>query len=635
MNLRWLIKILGTFILVIALLVIPATFYLESNLKNFLMTQKEEELKRDLNLAVWMLADHLSPNQNDPARIRILTDQLGRHLGQRVTLVSKEDRVMGDSFLDWELVNKAEDFSHSPEILAMKTKGYGQTVRFSPEMQSNTLFGAVPIRKEETLLGYVRIALPLNQIESTVSAQRWGLFFAGGLTVLLAAWFSLLLTKGMGRPLRELTDMVQRMDKGDFKQPFHLLTQSEIKELALSLESLAAGLTGKMELLETETSELKTLLSSMREGVLVTDEKGRIILTNSFLNEVLGGKVSWKKRSVQEAFMSAELQDAVEDVLKGAPFRQMQLFFGHDLQRHFEVQVVALTSNHRPPRAVAIFHDTTELQYLLRVRHDFVANASYELGSPLNKINGQLNALLPSIPADSPETRERLISINKEIIRLSLLISDMLDLAKLDVQEKSKKAFERVMVKEILENAVTMVKDQAREKKINLALEIGNLPEGLTAFWEKDRVLQALFNVLDNAVKYTLAGGQIRLTADIISDFGFPISELEKNRQAQSKLQEGFRNPLLIAGSAIKISVEDTGIGIPKEHLPRIFERFYRVDRDHSRQLGGTGLGLAIVKHIVEAHGGKVEVQTKVGKGSTFSLNLPLEPEWLSPKNTA
>ncbi len=623
MNLRWLIKILGTFILVIALMVIPSTLYLESNLKNFLMTQKEEELKRDLNLAVWMLADHLSPNKNDPVRIRQLTDQLGRHLGQRVTLLSKEDRVIGDSLLNWELLNKAEDFSHSPEILAMKTKGYGQTVRFSPEMQSNTLFGAAPIWNEGTLLGYVRIGLPLNQIEKTVSSQRWGLYIAGGLTVLLAAWLSLLLTKGMGRPLQELTDMVQRMDKGDFKQPFHLLTRSEIKELALSLESLAAGLNGKMELLETETSELKTLLSSMREGVLVTDEKGRIILTNPFLNEILGGKVSWKKRSVQEAFMSAELQDAIEAVLKGDPFRRMQLFFGHDLQRHFEVQVVALTSNHRPPRAVAIFHDTTELHYLLRVRHDFVANASYELGAPLNTINAQLNDLLPSVPADPPEVRERLISINKEIIRLSLLISDMLDLANLDVQEKSKKNYERVMVKEILESAVKMVKDQAQEKMINLELEFGNLPEGITAFWEKDRVLQALVNVLDNAIKYTLTGGQIHLMAHI-------ISELNKDGHVQPTVQNQFRNPK----STIKISIEDTGIGIPKEHLPRIFERFYRVDRDHSRKLGGTGLGLAIVKHIIESHGGTVEVQSKIGKGSTFTLNLPLEPQWLSSKNT-
>jgi two-component system phosphate regulon sensor histidine kinase PhoR len=629
MNLRWTIKILGAFTLVIALIVIPSTIYLGSNLKNFLMTQKEEELKRDLNLAVWMLADHLSPNQYDPARIRWLIDQLGRQLGQRVTLLSKEGRVIGDSVLNRELVDKAEDFSRRPEILAIKTKGYGQTVRFSADMRSNTLFGAVPIRQGEVVLGVVRIAIPLGPIEKVVASQRLSLFLAGGLILLLAALISLLLTKSMERPLREITDMVQRMDKGDFKQPFHLLTQNETKDLAASLESLAAGLTGKMELLETETGELKTLLSSMREGVLVTDEKGRIILTNPFLDEMLGGKVSWKKRSVQEAFMSAELQDAVEAVLNGDPFQRMQFFFGRDLQRHFEVQVVALTSTHRPPRAVAIFHDTTELQYLLRVRHDFVANASYEFGTPLDTINGQLNTLLPLVPADPPEVRERLILIKKEINRLSQLISDMLDMAKLDVQEKSKMNFERVMVKEILESAIKMVKDPAKEKMIHLDLEIGNLPEGITAFWEKDRVLQALFNVLDNAVKYTQAGGRIRLTSK-------PVQRSVPQGRIQRKDENDERQTTNDERNAdfLEISIEDTGIGIPKEHLPRIFERFYRVDRDHSRQLGGTGLGLALVKHIIESHGGTVEVQTKIGKGSTFTLNLPLEPEWLSPKQT-
>jgi len=422
--------------------------------------------------------------------------------------------------------------------------------------------------------------------------------------------------------------MVQRMNQGDFKQPFHLLNQSELKNLASSLESLTAGLMEKMELLETETGELKTLLSSMREGVLVTDEKGRIILINPFLNEVLGGKGSWKKRSVQEAFMSAELQDAVEAVLKGDPFQRVQLSFGRDLLRHFEVQVVALTSTHRPPRAVAIFHETTELRYLLKVRQTFVANASWELGTPLTSIDQRLSTLLPLVPENLPEVRQVITSIHKDVRRLCLLVSDMLDLAKLDVQEKSKMNFERVIVKEILESAVKMVKDQTKEKTIVLNLEIEHLPEGVTAFWEKDRMIQALFNVLDNAVKYTSIGGRIRLTPNLISDFGFRISDLEKDGLFQSTPQVEFRNPQ----SAVKISIEDTGMGIPKEHLPRIFERFYRVDRDHSRQLGGTGLGLSIVKHIIESHGGTVKVQTALGKGSSFILTVPLEPEWLSSK---
>ena len=628
MNLRWLIKILGAFILVFAMIVIASTVYLGSSLKTFLMTQKEEELKRDLNLAAWMLAGRLNPDQFVPSQIQLITDELGYHLKKRVTILSKEGRIIGDSILSRELVDKAEDFSHRPEILAVKTKGYGQTVRFNPDSKTNILFGAVPIQPQEVLLGYVRIAIPLDQMDKAIASLRWGFYLAGGLTVLLAVLLSLFLTGSIRRPLREITDMVQRMNQGDFKQPFHLLNQSELKNLASSLESLTAGLMEKMELLETETGELKTLLSSMREGVLVTDEKGRIILINPFLNEVLGGKGSWKKRSVQEAFMSAELQDAVEAVLKGDPFQRVQLSFGRDLLRHFEVQVVALTSTHRPPRAVAIFHETTELRYLLKVRQTFVANASWELGTPLTSIDQRLSTLLPLVPENLPEVRQVITSIHKDVRRLCLLVSDMLDLAKLDVQEKSKMNFERVIVKEILESAVKMVKDQTKEKTIVLNLEIEHLPEGVTAFWEKDRMIQALFNVLDNAVKYTSIGGRIRLTPNLISDFGFRISDLEKDGLFQSTPQVEFRNPQ----SAVKISIEDTGMGIPKEHLPRIFERFYRVDRDHSRQLGGTGLGLSIVKHIIESHGGTVKVQTALGKGSSFILTVPLEPEWLSSK---
>lgn len=363
----------------------------------------------------------------------------------------------------------------------------------------------------------------------------------------------------------------------------------------------------------------------MQEGVLVTDEKGRIILTNPFLNEVLGENVSWRKRSVQEAFMSAELQDAVEAVLKGDPFQRVHISFGRDILRHFEVQVVALTSTQRSPRAVAIFHDTTELRFLLKVRQAFVANASWELDKPLFSINERLNTLLPLIPEDLPEVREIITSIHREVKRLCLLVSDMLDLTKLDIQEKASIYYDRVMVKDILESAVKMVKPLAAGKTIGLDLEIENLPENTTALWEKGRVLQALFNVLDNAVKYTQGGGRIRLTANLIQPSEFNKEGRSKNSELRTPNSELHRD-------YIEISVVDTGIGIPKEHLPRIFERFYRVDQDQSRQLGGTGLGLSIVKHIIDSYGGTVEVQSTFGKGSTFILTIPREPKGSSSR---
>lgn len=619
MNFRWIIKILGSLIVVIALMMFAGSLFLSSNLQSFLMTQKEEDLKRDLKLAVRMMADSLSPEQVDPLRIQAIVNEISRHLQCRVTILSKDGRVWGDSALSPERVNKREDFSSRPEILEVKTKGYGQAIRFLPGYQSNTLLGAMPIKKGEVHLGYVRLAFPLTQLEKTIAFLRRDLYLAGGLTILLAVLFCLLLIRSMSRPLGEINDMVQRMGKGDFKQPFYLLTRSEFSELAASLQNLSSGLGKKIEILESETGELATLLSSMREGVLVTDEKGRIILINPFLKEILGAKASWKKRSVQEIFMSADLQDAVETVLKGALLQRLNFTYGREVPRNFDVQVVALASSQRPLRAVALFHENTELRHLLKVRQTFVANASWELGTPLTSLGNQLDALLPSVPDESPDLRQGLQKIRNEVTRLNLLVSDLVDLAKLDAQEKSKIHYATIPVKEVLSAAVGLIEDHAAKKMITLKQEIENLPEKTTAFWEKDRVVQALANVLDNAIKYTPAGGRIRLEAKIVPD---PESEVGKETDSISNQPTQY-SPL--HRDFLEISVEDTGPGIPKEHLPRIFERFYRVDRARSRELGGTGLGLAIVKHILESHGGTVEVQSSRGKGTTFILRLPIK----------
>ncbi|MEW6184149.1 MAG: ATP-binding protein [Thermodesulfobacteriota bacterium] len=627
MDLRWAVKIFGFFILVVALLVIPADIYLSSRLNAGLLNHQQEGLKRDLQIAALMTSDSLSKPGSASSTIQAAALRTGRLLRERVTLLSPDGRIIGDSHITPDRLAKSEDLSRRPEILAVKTQGFGQSIRYSPDFRSKALFGALPVRKDGAVVGYVRLAVSLDQIERALASQKQGLYFIAGIILLLAVLISLLLSSRIVRPLRDLTDMVQAMDQGDFKQPFHLLTSKETQGLSTALESLAGGLREKMELLESETGELKTLLLSMREGVLVTDEKGRIILINPFLNEVLGGKNSWKKRSVQEAFMSAELQDAVEAVLKGDPFQKLQLSFGRETPRNFEVQVVALSSPRRQPRAVALFHETTELRYLLTVRQTFVANASWELDKPLTAMNRRLEALLPRVPENLTEVRQELTSVHKEIKRLCLLVSDLLDLAKLDVQEQGGRVFERVAVKEVIKSTKEMIDKQASGKKIKMEVKVEHLPDPLFAYWEKDRIQQALFNVLDNAVKYTAEGGEIRLTAELISNFEFQISESEKEQKTDEDRPKAIRNPQ----SAIRISIADTGVGIPKEHLPRIFERFYRVDRDYSRQLGGTGLGLSIVKHIIEAHGGTIHVQTSVGKGTIFILRIPLEPKKNSP----
>ena len=578
-----------------------------------------------------MVAEKFNTGPRDTAKMQNLALQVGADLQKRVTIISRDGRVLGDSGLTSEAVDKMEDHSNRAEILAAREKGFGQSIRFSTTLQANTLYGAVPIYKNNELAGYVRLALPLSQVEALVSALRRNLALAGGLTGILAILLSLFLTWSINRPLREITGMVKKMADGDLKQPFHLLPKTEFRDLTLSLERMANELREKMELLDIETSQLTTLLSTMREGVLITDEKGRIILMNPFLQELLGKKVIWKKRTVQEIFMNSDLQDAVESVLRDEPYKGLQVAYGRNPQMHFDVQVAALFPERGAHRAVALFHDTTKLQYLLKVRQDFVANASHELRTPLTSISGYVETLLSLAPSDPPEFQRFLSIIQKNVKQMNFLVSDLLDLAELDVQEKPKKDMEQVLVKDVLETAEQMIRDHIKEKGIDFSKEWDNLPEGLTAFWEKDRIVQALFNVLDNAVKYTPEGGKVRLTAKPVQRSAFsdpptpalPLGGAREREGVENVDEQRTTNDERNA-DFVEISIEDTGIGIPKELLYRIFERFYRVDKARSRDLGGTGLGLAIVKHIVETHGGLVQVDSVVGKGSTFTLILPL-----------
>jgi two-component system phosphate regulon sensor histidine kinase PhoR len=410
------------------------------------------------------------------------------------------------------------------------------------------------------------------------------------------------------------------MAEGDLKQPFHLLSKSEFSDLKGSLERMAKELLEKIELLDTETGQLKTLLSNMQEGVMVTDEKGRVILMNPFLEDVLGRTISWKKRTVQEIFMNSELQEAFNLVMKGDSFQRLQLTIGRTPQRHFEVQVIPLTFSDRHRLAVAILHETTELRYLLKVRQDFVANASHELRTPLTSVSGYVETLLSLAPPDPPELQRFLTIIQKNVKRMALLVSDLLDLAKLDAKELTGLNLKKVHVEKILIAAGQMITDPAQTKQIDFQMDTKDLPEGTIATWEEERMIQALFNVLDNALKYTPEGGKIGLTAKVISDIGFRISDSHQKTISDSIQKPDFRNPQ----SAIQISIQDTGIGIPKDNLSRIFERFYRVDKARSREMGGTGLGLSIVKNIVEAHGGKVQVHSVLDHGTTFTLILPL-----------
>jgi two-component system, OmpR family, phosphate regulon sensor histidine kinase PhoR len=585
-------KYFGLFVLCAGVMVALVSSHLSSNLRSRLLGQLKQELRKDLSHTAQSLQGPLRQFPIDRYQLDRLARELLRDNGERVSVISIDGRLLGDSARELQPLDQTDDYSHRPEIIMAREKGYGEIIRHSPFMNITALFAAAPVYRDKTLIGFVRLARPLTTVEDTVRFFRQKVILLTGLMGLLSLLFGVFLLWWMSQPLKELTVMAEQMAEGQLKQPLHLFPQSEFTPLALSLEKMSRDLRGKLDLLDAETSRLRAILLAMREGVLVTNEKGLITLINPFLRKLLGGKIQWEKRTVQEIFMNAELQNAVDAILQGESFHRLQLSLGWESPRFFEVQIVPLISVHLPQGAVVIFHDITDLKHLLKVRQDFVANASHELRTPLTAINGALETLLVLLPATDQDTAKFFTILQKNVRRMNYLVSDLLDLAKLEGQERAEMFLDEVNVAEVLKSALHSVSDLAQEKNISLNLDLSGISEGCSLFWERDRVQQAVFNLLDNAVKYTPPGGGVHLSA----------------REA---------------GKSVVISVADTGLGIPKEHLARVFERFYRVDRDRSREMGGTGLGLSIVKHIVEAHHGTVEAQSELGRGSTFTLTFP------------
>ncbi len=341
-------------------------------------------------------------------------------------------------------------------------------------------------------------------------------------------------------------------------------------------------------------ARLEAILTNMIEGVLVVDRKGEIVLMNPSLRKSFLVDTAPEGKRVLEVIRHVAVQDMVDETLAG---RKPEVFsreieLGGPAGRSLQVNSVALGAEQAPEGAVLVFHDITQLKQLERIRQDFVANVSHELRTPLASIKGYAETLIDGALEDGKNAREFVRIIHQDSERLSHLINDLLDLSKIE-SGKMKMSFLPVDLSGIVRRTAAVLEKQAVSRKIEMSWDI---PSGLPKVLADDtRLSQVFMNLLDNAIKYTPDGGSVKVS------FHF---------------REG----------AVRVDVSDTGMGIPEKDLPRIFERFYRVDKARSRELGGTGLGLSIVKHIVQAHGGQVFVASQLGQGSTFSFTLPAVP---------
>jgi two-component system phosphate regulon sensor histidine kinase PhoR len=507
--------------------------------------------------------------------------------GARVTVITASGLVLVDSQSDAQTM---ENHAGRPEIIDALAKGSGQSIRHSVTINRDLLYYAV----RQNLPGeppiVLRFALPLANVDQVLGEFRKKLWAASLLILLVAGGISLLFSRNFTARVDRLKDFSRRVAEGDFRAITRDGSGDALEALGLSLNRTAARLDRTIRTLVEERNLSSAILGSMVEGVAVVDGAEHLVFANQGFAEILGLDVPpVPGSSLLEVVRQTDLIEAVRQVLRGETRVQSEIATG-TLRQHFFATTVAAVQAGDTSGAVVVLHDITELRKLERVRRDFVANVSHELRTPLTAIQGFAETLLAGA-IDDPHNRTRFLEIILEHSRrLARLTEDLLMLSKMDA-ERLELEFMPISIAQLMESCLETSQHRAKEKSLEIRLDA---PEGLPdVAGDRRRLAEVLQNLLDNAIQYTMPGGKITLSAKPRSD-------------------------------KVIVTVTDTGIGIPRADQPRIFERFYRVDVARSREAGGTGLGLSIAKHLVEAHGGRLWVESELGQGSRFHFSVPI-----------
>jgi two-component system phosphate regulon sensor histidine kinase PhoR len=469
-------------------------------------------------------------------------------------------------------------------------------VRTSATLATPLLYVAVPVRDGGRPLGVVRLALPLSAVTQSYASLRRVMLAGGALALVIALGIGVFVAGRVTEPVVEMQSIARQMSGGNFLVRAPTRSTDEIGALGRSLNVLAGRLREKIQDLEQEQSKLTAILDAMVEGVIAVDGQAHILLMNERARTMFGlSGIRGEGKPFLEVIRNADLHEIFRTVHSGAeagPLRREVLITG-PVTRTIGISAVRMPIAADGPGVVLVLHDVTALRQLERVRTEFVANVSHELRTPLTAIRGYLETLL-SGALDEPENARRFLEIVlRHSERLGRLLDDLTDLSNIELGKVTLRR-EAVKLDDVVGSVLAIIGPRAERARVRL--EADTPAEFPAVLADRDRLSQILINLVDNAVKYTPEGGSVTVTARAVG------------------------------ASMVEIAVVDTGVGIPPADLPRITERFYRVDKARSRELGGTGLGLAIVKHLVAAHGGALQIESVLERGTTARVTLPVEP---------
>lgn len=581
-------RLLSSYIVVVTFSLSITAFFLDRSLERHAMADLRASMETQARLAAVQL-DPQRLIREDSVRIDALVKTLGGSAGSRLTVISASGRVLGDSDRPYAEISRMESHLDRAEIAEAAAGGAGSAIRHSDTLDKDMLYLAVPVRAGGRPAGFVRLAMPLAGVERMLSSLRRTVIFSFALSALFALATGGLLIWLAAGPFAEIIQGSKRFAAGDFGYRIPLRSSGELRKLAETLNTMAAEISRRIREAELRRLELEAAFRDIPEAIMVTDGKGNITRMNPLAERLMGvAGFSAAGMRLSELPAGAELSSAALKALSS----------GQEVSFELETAAapgVTLGVSASPIREKGVIggcvltaRDVTETRRLEAMRRDFVANVSHELKTPLTAIRGCAETLLDGALDDKEHGPGFARSIHEQALRLENLVSDLL---RISYAESGRAELHRseFALREMAGEAAAALKDRINKRRIGFENAV---PPGLRLTADRDKLAQVLVNLLDNAVKYNNDGGKIKLSAEDL-------------------------------GNRLKVTVADTGLGIPAAHLPRIFERFYRADKARSRELGGTGLGLSIVKHIIEQHGGTVGVESAETAGSKFWFILP------------
>ena len=586
---RLLWQLYPAFLLIIVISVSGVAWYSSHSFRTFYLNQVTENLRSHAHLIEDQISDYLTAQKFD--QIDALCKRIGSVSSTRVTVILPGGKVIGESNPDVN-VEDIGNHSYRPEVESAFKTGIGQHQRLSETLNKKMVYLAIAVKRDGEVIAIIRTSLSVVSIDETLKSIYERLFIAGAIIAVCAAIVSLAISKKISSPVEQMTEVARHFASGKLDLRLSMPKAAELADLAGALNKMAQQLDARIDTITEERSQIQAILSSMIEGVLAVDSSGHIVSVNDAAAELLGIDAEGTYGlNVEEVVRNSELQRYIQDTLENRSVPE-DVFIYSDSGRSIQLYGSALTDNKgNRSGAVLVLHDITRTKRLEEIRRDFVANVSHELKTPVTSIKGFVETLLDGSAVDPDQNQRFLEIILKHSNRLNAIIEDLLTLSRLEEgTEKRMLSFERTQIKPTLESAIELARVKADQKNITVELVCGN---NITVNMNAPLIEQAVLNFVDNAIKYSQDNSKISVSADVIDN-------------------------------EVAIKVSDQGCGIPKEHLGRIFERFYVVDKGRSRKLGGTGLGLSIVKHIAQVHGGYLKVESVLGKGSTFEIHLPL-----------